>query len=764
MSILNGNFWFNGGSGDAGDPIAQSLRFRESSTPNLSLTGLNSPSTYTVSFWFKRGDLEKAQQFIWWWDPSGMGQGFAPFANLDSVWNNGTLGAVSTGLCRDPAAWYHLVVNTGTDNWWLNGELIAGDRSGGMGTVQAGQTGFNIGGGGYSQYSFDGYLAEFYLVDGQTLGPTTFGRYNSQGVWVPVDPGKDGDSSWFGTDGFHLTFDPGQTNGIGHDSSGQGNHFTATGFDTTSGDSTYDCMQDSPTDNFATANPLVGYNILSNYGTTIYLSDANLLGENSNYVGFVPTTGYLNSGKWAFQATSTVNTTSYVGIVAEGSDWQVCPRPDFPGWSVVLDTSFYSNASYYLYKNTQESGQGSGTQTYYGSTSIGANVPIVVVLDVDNTQVRWDINGVTGAWVDYSQYLPADTPVGFYVSLRGGTELDYGQQNLTPPTGYEKLSTAELPASTIPNGRDNFRAITDAGADILTSAQNTFADGLWWVKDLVNTNQHQLVDSVRGATNAFNLPTLAGDTTYTAPSGNSVAWCWKAGSSTVSNTNGTITTQVTANVDAGFSIITYTGNQTSGQSVGHGLSQAPEFVFSTTRSSTSSIMPVYHAYLDASNPEDYYIQLDSSATRVSDSTYWEQQPTNQVVYVGSAVNNNGSEPIVMYAWNSVPGYSAFGSYQGNNDNNGVFVYTGFRPAFVLIKAADTTGSWVLFDTARDPVNPVQLNIFADSTAAESSSTNTNIDILSNGFKLRGTAYSAQYYNYIYAAFAENPFEAPVTAR
>ena len=124
-----------GGGGDPGDPIGHSLRFREGATPQLNRDGFTSPSTYTISYWFKRGSLTKEQQFIWWWNPNGMGQGFAPTANMDEIWNNTSPGAVSLQKYRDPSAWYHLVINTGTDNWWLNGERIAGDASGGMGTV-----------------------------------------------------------------------------------------------------------------------------------------------------------------------------------------------------------------------------------------------------------------------------------------------------------------------------------------------------------------------------------------------------------------------------------------------------------------------------------------------------------------------------------------------------------------------------------------------------------------------------------------------------
>ena len=225
--------------------------------------------------------------------------------------------------------------------------------------------------------------------------------------------------------------------------------------------SDYDSMQDSPTQNWATANPS-GYNTLSNYGKTVSLTDANLGADASSYAGFIPTSGYLSEGKWAYQFNVTPASVNYIGIVALGSDWQNCPRPDYPGWSLTLDTSAYVGYAQVYAKSTQTSGQGAATQITYGTTSPNGT-PIPVILDIDNHRIRWDIAGVEGEWIDYEQYLPANTPVAFYCSIYSDSNFDYGQQAYIPPSGFTLLQTQNLPTATIPDGREYFRAIEAPG-------------------------------------------------------------------------------------------------------------------------------------------------------------------------------------------------------------------------------------------------------------------------------------------------------------
>jgi hypothetical protein len=247
-----------------------------------------------------------------------------------------------------------------------------------------------------------------------------------------------------------------------------------------------------------------------------------------------------------------------------------------------------------------------------------------------------------------------------------------------------------------------------------------------------------------------------------------VAWNWLAGNGTASNTDGSITSTVSANVAAGFSVIGWTGNGTSGATIGHGLSSAPEFFMVKNRSNTD-----YWAILETVvNGGTHYLTLPSSAVSNPNSTFWtDTNPTSSVITLGTQNRSNGSgDSMIGYAWHSVEGFSKFGSYTGNGSTNGTFIYTGFKPAFVLMKKTSGTSNWIMYDAARDPVNFVNKRIYTNlSNAEDPHASNDHVDFLSNGFKQRssGTNINASG-TYVYLAFASNPFGgdgvAPVPAR
>jgi len=296
---------------------------------------------------------------------------------------------------------------------------------------------------------------------------------------------------------------------------------------------------------------------------------------------------------------------------------------------------------------------------------------------------------------------------------------------------------------------------------ILDVAQRTFPNGLWWIKDRANSNNHQLVDSVRGGNLALQSNTTAVDGAYSAPAGNSVAWCWNAPDAFTSNA-GTIASSGRRNVDAGFSIVSYTGNGVNGATWDHGLGVPPDLVIVKNRDGELN-WAVYHSGVDATAPEDYWLLLDDTNARVPNTTIWgSTAPTSTTVKVGwlneTNANNN---TYIAYCWAEVEGYSKFGLMSPNYKAHGPFVYCGFKPAFLLFKNAERNGTdWVLIDTARDSYNyagkalrPSQAN--SEDAYAE------RLDILSNGFKIRTTDLN---YNgpdtspgIIYAAFAEHPF-------
>lgn len=237
-----------------------------------------------------------------------------------------------------------------------------------------------------------------------------------------------------------------------------------------------------------------------------------------------------------------------------------------------------------------------------------------------------------------------------------------------------------------------------------------------------------------------------------------VAWSWNAGGSTVTNTSGSISAQVRANPTAGFSIVTYTGTGVNA-TVGHGLGVAPKMVIVKQRSGIASTYSwcVYHSSLTSAA---YFVQLNATTGQASDASVWNSTaPTSSVFSIGTTAGTNASTgTFVAYCWAEVPGYSKFGIYDGNNATDGPFVYLGFRPRFILMKATTGSFNWNIFDSSRDSYNTPGTYLFANSATNEG--TTSYIDFLSNGFKLRnaGTALNGPSTSYIYAAFAENPFK------
>jgi len=250
---------------------------------------------------------------------------------------------------------------------------------------------------------------------------------------------------------------------------------------------------------------------------------------------------------------------------------------------------------------------------------------------------------------------------------------------------------------------------------------------------------------------------------FNANGGTYAAWTWDAGSSTVSNTDGSITSSVRANTTAGFSVVTYTGSG-SNATVGHGLGAAPEFLIVKNRDAAVNWF-VYHRGI-ASDAETDFIKLNTTDAAADLNTAWnDTAPTSDVFSIGTDGSvNQSSADHVAYCFAPVAGYSAMGSYTGNGSSDGPFVYTGFRPRWVLAKRSDSADGWYVLDTARDTYNGMD-SVLAPNDSAAEFSTAVRLDSLSNGFKLRTTAGPNQSgATYIYAAFAENPFALNARAR
>jgi hypothetical protein len=262
------------------------------------------------------------------------------------------------------------------------------------------------------------------------------------------------------------------------------------------------------------------------------------------------------------------------------------------------------------------------------------------------------------------------------------------------------------------------------------------------------------------ASNGFSV---GNDGSVNTSSGSYVGWGWKANGAGSSNTAGSITSTVSASPTAGFSVVTWTGNATNNATVGHGLGVAPAIVIMKNRTdSTTWFVKGNPSRIPAFTNENQYLYL-SLANQIGTSSFNETTLTSsliQFVVAGNDTNGSG-KAMVAYCFAPIAGYSAMGSYAGNGSTNGTFVYTGFRPRYIMIKAATADQSWQIYDTTRSPSNLNSLVLFPNlANAEQNSSADASLDALSNGFKLRvsdaGSNGSGN--TYIYMAFAENPFK------
>jgi hypothetical protein len=313
-------------------------------------------------------------------------------------------------------------------------------------------------------------------------------------------------------------------------------------------------------------------------------------------------------------------------------------------------------------------------------------------------------------------------------------------------------------------GNSSTNAITGVG----------FQPDLVWIKSRSVIRDHVLTDSVRGIASQIHSNTTDAESTYTNDvtsfdsdgftvstdsdvNGDTftyASWNWLASNTTASNTDGSITSTVSANTTSGFSIGTYTGTNVD-NTVGHGLGVAPDVIM-VKCTSTAHDWVVYHSALGSGS---------AIALNLTDASYgatgWQNtEPTSTVFSIDNAANsvNQSGQSFVFYAFAEKKGFSKFGSYVGNGSTDGSFIYTGFKPAFVMIKVSSTTNDWSMYDNQRDPINQVDNYLQPNTSSAEVSDTGKGTDFLSNGFKLRTThgTHNTSGATYIYMAFAESP--------
>ena len=514
---------------------------------------------------------------------------------------------------------------------------------------------------------------------------------------------------------------------------------------------TYDSMTDVPTLTSATAANYCVINPIDYYSVSgaPTITEGNLKAvTTANGNDVIRSSMGVSSGKWYWEVTLVSGTNN--ALMVQVSDI-----------TVPISSATYTGANAWGYYGNNGNKFTNNTGSAYGA-SFTANDVIGVALDMDAGTLTFYKNG-TSQGQAFSGLTGKTLTPSF---ATGGAAMtcyfNAGQRpfSYTPPSGFKALNTFNLPDATIKKGSTNFNVVLDTGANIKTTAEAVYPSNYFeWIKDRANANNHQLIDVVRGSTAVLQSNTTGAETTYSAPTGNSVAWVWNAGGSTVTNTSGSISSQVRANPNAGFSIVTYTGTGANA-TVGHGLGVAPKMIIIKRRNTVSNWV-VWHGTFSGLQ----YLNLDSTNSVGSLASVWNSTvPTSSVFNLGTdaAVNGSGGT-YVAYCFSEVAGFSRFGSYTGNGSADGPFVYCGFRPKFILVKRTDAAGDgWVIYDTARNTYNLANSSLAANSSGAEvSPDTNNAYDLLSNGFKARlatGSATNASGGTYIYMAFAENPFK------
>ena len=789
-----------------GSVIERSLRFNSGDNPNLARTFGSSTNIRkrTVSLWVKRSKINDSLGQVFFHYFSGGSGGSMMFAgdgtgigNNDEIHisnRNATSGSgdyylVTNNFFRDPSAWYHLVLqydttqSTASDRikLYINGSQASFSSASypsqnydSTAFLAGTATNHNIGYGyatGSANY-FGGYLAEIHFLDGYAYDASYFGYTESQtGLWRPKRY-----EGTYGTNGFYLDFsDNSSTAALGIDKSPNGNDWTVSNFSVSAGAGN-DSLEDTPTNNFCVLNSLA---IKSGNVTLTNGSLDASFGTVSGGGGVVGTFA-VSSGKWYWETTITAASGSAritIGVVDDAF-------ATYSG-SVYYEPGLTSASYGYVNSGTKYN---NNTDTSYGA-SYTTNDVIGVALDLDKGTITFYKNnssqgqafsGLTGG------FLPAIGDGS--TNATHSTVSNFGQRAFayTPPSGFRALSTKNLPPK-VPSIRPqkHFDNVlwTGNGGTSQTVTGLEFQPDFVWLKDRSEAGWHRLQNSVVGANKLLYTNSLNSEATNEAngyvssftkdgflladtddngggvnKSGNNyVAWCWKAGGASVTNNDGSKTVTLSANQEAGFSIIQWDGN-TANATCGHGLGKKPKWFIVKSRTHSQNWF-VYHASTGATkNP-----RLNDNATPYTNSNIWnDTEPTDTVINLGSSSGVNGTgNSYICYCWAEIPGYSKIGSYQANGSSDGPYVDCGFRPAWILIKNTSLGQPWVLMDNKINPHNLADTRLSPSSNAAEATSFDNHVDILSTGFKVRSPAssdinYSTTYRNHIFIAFAEQP--------
>jgi len=779
-------------SSSSGYQIQRSVRLRSSASAYFNRTFSASPTTFTFSCWGKRGTLG-VQQIIAASRLNGAQSAYILFNASDQIsvgLTNGSalsITGTSTAVYRDPSNWYHIVFSStagGNGVLYVNGvQVFSGSVPAGYWLFTSTASWVNAIGrlGDFNGQYFDGYLAEINFIDGQQLTPTSFGEFNSvSGVWGPK-----GYSGAYSTNGFYLKFTDNSAAtaaALGKDFSGNNNNWTPNNISLTAG-TTYDSMTDVPTltsptqANFCTLN-----NIFPTVtGTTWSNGNLTLAFTAGNAAYYYPGTMLVNQGKWFFEGNLSSFSNGNPGnnffmIGFKTPETTVAGRTSVEfGWG-SNGTSMALRAMYIVAGTVT-------TNTVFNTTTPISTDIFGIAYNADAGSADFYKNGTLLGTIT-GMSLGEVTPVIYRAGSNNAAtwNLNFGQRPFaySLPTSFNSINTYNLPTPAIPNGATNFAATLYTGTGATLSVTNTllnasFQPDFVWFKGISGATNHSLYDSVRGTTrqiiitnatetteatgltafnsNGFTVGALANLNTSTATY---VAWNWKASNAAaVTNTAGTITSQVSANPTAGVSVVTYTGTGVNA-TVGHGLGVAPKLLIVKARNVVNN-WPVWHTNITGAQ----FLLLNATNAVGTAANVWNSTtPTSTVFSVGTNVGTNtAATTYVAYCFSEIAGFSRFGGYISTGLAEGPFVITGFRPRYIMIKETSVSRGWIVFDTSRSPFNVVDKYLFAETAAAQG--TLALIDIVSNGFRLKSTNVNvndAAGNTYIYMAFAENPFQ------
>ena len=725
---------------------------------------------FTIEMWFRSNNISSpaSQTIISESEANGSELALVHYSDGEISFRcTGTSTIVTSGAGVSSNTWYHLaIVRSGsTIKVYLDGSSIISTTN--SSTINPGN-GIRFG----SWYSgtdyYNGYMDEIRISNkaryttgfSGSLPTTAFTDDNNTLLLIHGD-GSIEDGS-------------GVTGELGNDQSGEANHWTTNNLSIT------DQMLDSPTNNFATWNAI--------HPKSKTLTEGNLRVSTPSY-GNVTATQLLTSGKWYWEG------------LGAGYSIGVCGEDGVNHSTSISATGsksigYWSGGSIYW-----DGGSGSGPASYTTTQIVAA------ALDMDAGTIKfYKENSLQGTYTFGSGTVP-DLSAGVIPVWNNGsssgatlTTTNFGQDSsfagnkdaqgnqdsndigdfyYEPPSGYKALCTKNLAdPAVVP--KDNFEAKkytgnnSSGGQDIALE----FQPDLSWLKITNNSYSHVLFDSVRGASSGYLMSdaTLQESTSHgglefqesgikvkdgsvSRLSSNSsapyVAWNWKAGGDDVLNEVGTIDSQVSANVDAGFSIVSFTGDGSASSTVGHGLSQTPELLIVKDRDGSDDWQVKYIE-------DNYYLILNKDWA--ASSSYPNYTATSSVINLGYTWNNDSDNDHIAYCFHSVDGYSKVGSYSGisTSGTDGPFVYLGFKPAYLLIKRYSSgTSDWVVFDNARDDANETDDILYPHLSAAEASdATGYGVDFVANGFKVKSSWSAINYtgYDFIYLAFAEHPFK------